>query len=475
MTDSTTHALASFVAETQFKDLLPEVVHETKRILLDILGCALGSVNLAKGAIAIELARQTGGRPQSTVIGTRERVAPALAAFANGELMNALDYCPLLPPNHITAFVTPAALALAEAQKASGPSLIVAVALAHEVASRIGQSLDAFRENGGGVAARWGLGFDQFGAAAGAGKMLNLDVMAMSDALGLSGYFAAVPSHNKFLLTPQGGGLAKYGSAGWAAQGGVTAAQLAALGYEGDRSVLEGDNGFWAMAGSRTFNSEKITGRLGQHWNLLRVTYKRWPCCGLFQSPLGAFTNLIERHGLQADEIESVLVRNEANGRLPRFCYTEVRNHVDAQTNLPYNVALTAHRVEVGATWQNDENLNNASVRAFMAKVRFEPYPRSDEARHQELVVEGRPFIERRPSAVEVVARGQVFSEVVEYAKWLSVDNPQFRATDEDLAVKFRANAKATLGPSAVDRVIDRVMNLDQCNDVSELMADLIP
>jgi 2-methylcitrate dehydratase PrpD len=475
MDAGTTGALASFVSDTRFHDLPREVVHETKRILLDGLGCALGSVGLSKGSISIEFARETGGRPESAIVGTRDRVAPAMAAFANGELMNALDFCPLLAPNHITAFVTPAPLALAEAKAASGQTLIAAVALAHEVASRVGSSLDAFRQGTGGVAPSWGLGFDQFGAAAGAAKILNLNSTAMADALGLAGYFASVPSHNKFLLTPHGGGMAKYGSAGWAAQGGVTTAVLASKGYEGDRSVLDGENGFWAMVGSKTSDLNRITERLGEQWNVLRVTYKHWPCCGLFQSPLGAFTKLIEDHALRPEEIESVVIKNEANGCLPRFRYTEIKHHVDAQTNLPYNVALAAHRVEVGAAWQNDDNLNNPSVRAFMKKVSFEPYPRTDEARHQELVIERRPFIERRPSAVQVVARGRVFTETAEYAKWLSVENAEFRATDGDLAAKFRANSLGVLGSAKVDRVIDMVMNLEECTNVVELMGELAP
>src|SRR4051794_28466140 len=107
MERSATHALASFAAKTRFEDLPPEVVHETKRMLLDVIGCAVGSVDLRKGRIAVEFAQESGGRPEATILGTGAKVSASLAAFANGELMHALDYCPLLPPNHITAFVTP--------------------------------------------------------------------------------------------------------------------------------------------------------------------------------------------------------------------------------------------------------------------------------------------------------------------------------------------------------------------------------
>lgn len=474
MDGKVTRQLANFVAKTNFEDLPHEVVHETKRLLLDILGCAVGSPGLDKGRIAVDFATGAGGPSEATILGTRRKVAAGNAAFANGELMHALDYCPLMPPNHITAFVTPAPLAVAEARGASGRALILAVALAHEVASRVGLSLDSMRaKQGGHVAPTWGLGFDQFGAAAGAAKILDLDASAMTDALGLAGYFAPVPSHNKYLLTPEGGGLAKYGPAGWVAQGGVTTAVLASMGYQGDRSILDGEFGFWAMAGSDTRDLEKITAGLGERWNLLRVTYKRWPCCGVFQSPLGAFTRLVAENDLKADEIEHVLAKNEPHGGLPRFAYPEIRHHVDAQSNLPYNLALVAHRVPVSADWQSAKHIDNPRIRVFMNKVSVEPYARAEETRQQELDIEKRSYIERRPSSVKVRARRQDFIETVEYASWLSLENPDYRATDQDLMEKFRANVSETLDPRSTDLALQKILTLDDLENVGELTASL--
>ena len=476
MEGATTQALADFVSGTGFDNLPKEVIHETKRILLDIIGCALGSKDLDKGKIAIEFARRIGGRPEATILGTAEKTTAGLAAFTNGELMHTTDHCPLLPPSHISAFVTPAPLALAEANNTSGKTLIAAVAIAHEVASRVGLSLDPMRIKKGGLVARsWGLGFNEFGATAGAAKVLGLGGTSMIDAIGLAGYYAPVPSHNKFLNTPQGGGMAKYGPAGWTAQGGVTAAILASMGYQGDRSVLDGDYGFWAMTGSKGSNVGNITNGLGTQWNILRVMYKRWPCAGLFQAPIGAFSKVVADNDLKPNEIEHVLVKNEEQGGLPRFQYTEIQHNVDTQNNLPYNIALAAHRVKVSSAWQNWHNIDNPSVRALMKKITIEPYPRAEETRHQELVVERRPYIERRPCFVQVTARGQQFTQTVEYGYWLSIDDTDHRASDGDLAEKFRANAVDALAPAKIDRAIEKIMNLEALADTAELVKELIP
>jgi 2-methylcitrate dehydratase PrpD len=85
MINNVTETLAKFSAELQFDDLPEDVVRETKRIILDIVGVALGGLDMDKGRIAINFARQIGGRPEATILGTGEKVPCPSAAFANGE------------------------------------------------------------------------------------------------------------------------------------------------------------------------------------------------------------------------------------------------------------------------------------------------------------------------------------------------------------------------------------------------------
>src|SRR5215207_8639177 len=101
MTQSVTETLANFSAGLQYDDLPVEVTHETKRLLLDTVACGLGGLELDKGRMALGLARQAGGRPEATIIGTRDKAPAAMAAFVNGELMNGLDWCALQPPAHV--------------------------------------------------------------------------------------------------------------------------------------------------------------------------------------------------------------------------------------------------------------------------------------------------------------------------------------------------------------------------------------
>jgi 2-methylcitrate dehydratase PrpD len=93
-----------FVVGIKFEDLPEDVVYETKRVLLDSIGCAIAGITSDKGKISIQLARRLGGPPESSIIGIGDKVSCSNAAFANGELINALDYDAIY---HIPPFVIP--------------------------------------------------------------------------------------------------------------------------------------------------------------------------------------------------------------------------------------------------------------------------------------------------------------------------------------------------------------------------------
>ena len=107
-------AFVDFALEYRDYDRLPsEIASETKRILLNSLGIAVGGLASDKGKIGIEMARKMGGVPESTLIGVGGKFSAPVAAFANAELLNGLDM-DALP--HIPPIVIPAILAVAEAR-----------------------------------------------------------------------------------------------------------------------------------------------------------------------------------------------------------------------------------------------------------------------------------------------------------------------------------------------------------------------
>lgn len=475
MQDGVTATLSTFSAGLDYQDLQPHVAQEIKRLLLDTMACGLGGFDLDKGRLALDLAADEGGKAEAAVFGTRLRLPSALAAFVNGELMNALDYCALQPPAHVTPYVIPPVLAMAEERHASGRDVIAALAVAHEISCRIAQSLGNLRATPGGLPLRsFGVGCTQFGATAGAARIMGLDAERMAHAFGLAGYHAPIASHVKYNHTIHVG-MAKYGPSGWTAQAGVVTAKLAEKGYRGDATVLDGDYGFWAMNGSPVCDWDKLTQRLGEDWAFEAIGYKYWPCCGSHQAPLDAFAVILDEHGLKPEEISQVVVNNEGLAGLPKYVSTDIQDHVEAASSLPYNIAVAAHGIPWGPEWQSRATLARQDIRAFMPKVIHRVYPRSEELRHLDLVVNKRRNLKHRPALVEVHARGTVFRHAVDFAKWMTNDVPESRGTDVDLASKFLACAAGVLSRDRAEAAAEAILNLERLEDIGTLVDLLTP
>lgn len=206
MTRTVTRILSEFSAGLSFDDLPDTVVTEAKRLLLDTIGCGLGGHAVEKGQMAVRLTERMGGTPEATVLGRKRKVPAAMAAFANGDLMNALDWNVLMPPSHVPPYAIAPALALAEAQGKSGRDLIVAAVLAMEVSGRIGTALGGLRATKGGYPLKvWGIGANQIGATAGAAHILGLEADRMQHALGLAAFHAPLPTHVKYNYTKEVG------------------------------------------------------------------------------------------------------------------------------------------------------------------------------------------------------------------------------------------------------------------------------
>lgn len=278
----TVEKVAGFIVKTQFSDLPDSVIHETKRVLLDSIGCAISGVSTDLGRSSVDLAKRLGGSPESTIIGTDAKVSCANAAFANGELINALDFDGG-SAGHDTPYVIAAALALAEHVHTSGQDLILAIALGHEIAARLiqaeGGHLEIIRRGSGraGVRYRDGSGSNSatIAAAASVAKILKLNPEQVANTIGIASYLCPPNVLRKFHdTTPIR--MTKYGPPGWGAHIGVISALLAESGFTGDTGVFEGEDCFWKFSGHKQWNVDTVTEKLGTKW-IHKISYKVYP------------------------------------------------------------------------------------------------------------------------------------------------------------------------------------------------------
>jgi 2-methylcitrate dehydratase PrpD len=462
---TTISQLADFVDGTGFADLPASVVSETKRLLLDSIGCALAGVTSDKGKWGLAFARAFfAGLPQATVIGFGDRLSVPGAAFVNGELINGLDYDAGMHPGHVSPFVIPPSLAVAELKKATGKELITACALAHELSNRIGGAMGTFRDIVDGKVrfpAVTGYSFSVFGGAAGVAKLERFSKDQLAQTLGLAGHISPMQAQTTLIKnTPPT--TAKYLLAGWASQAAITAAYLIRAGHRGDTSILDGDWGYWRFAGSSRWDADAAVAALGKEWRFQKtVRYKPYPCCRIMHGALDALAAILSRNGLSPREIDGIHACLEASCTEPIFNNREIANQVDAQFSVAYNLAVLSFGIKPGIRWQEWDTMNDPEIRRFMDKVTFEPHP--------DYVAALQKNSQARISRVAVSARGRTFVEEREFPKGTPSPDPVTTMTDEELLAKFQDNASRILPARKAIEAGSRLLDLESVGDVASI------
>ena len=311
----------------------------------------------------IEHALETGATGNSTIIGRPNATStPAMTALANGASGHAfeLDDVHEEAINHPGAVVIPAALALAEDLNCSGRDLLEAIVVGYEAMGRAGIAV--------GPASHMLAGFHPtsmsgvFGAAAAAGRLLNFSATELNHAFGIASSLAS--GTMEFAAS---GGMAKRIHAGRAAEGGVTAALLAARGFEGASDGLAGRYGF-----CRIFTDDPrldlLTDRLGQRWMIDEITVKPYAACSDIHPMIQAATQLRQEHGLQPEDIESI----ELDGPTK----AAVQNDMDgttsvmaAQYSAQFNVAAALIADPVDPDTYHPDQISGPEISALQDKV----------------------------------------------------------------------------------------------------------
>ena len=191
--------LAEFAAGLRFESIPPPVVHAAKRQVLDTIGVSLAASAIGAASPVVEAVRAWAGAREASVIGHDFGAPAPHAALANGTLAHALDFDDTHVSSvvHASAFVGPAALAVAEECGAGGDGFLAACVAGYEVATRIGAAAPG-RFHARGLHPTGICG--PFGAATTAGVLWGLGTAELTSALGIAG------SQSSGLLASSAGG-----------------------------------------------------------------------------------------------------------------------------------------------------------------------------------------------------------------------------------------------------------------------------
>lgn len=437
MRQTLTGSMADFVAGLRYEDLPAPVVEQAKRVLLDAIGCALAAFteDARKAGIATRLAAQFAASGRSTVIGG-VRTHPAVAALANGMLINATDNDDTHKRAlaHLGSVAVPAALAATEARGGSGRQLILALVAGYEVAARVGMAVMPSHYRFWHSTATNGT----FGAAAAAARAWDLDVDGVRTALGFAGTQAA--GLNTFF---ESGDDSKSVHPGKAAMNGVLSAVLAELGASSPPDVLGHEKGYLA-AYSLEPRPQALADGLGSRWEILENGFKPYPSILASHSPIGAALEIVAGRPIPAETIQSVEVRTYATVK-SHFSSRDVATTMAARLSVPYCVAIALVDREVAQKQFAPERFEDPRVRAVLERVEIVVDPELSPL-----------YPEKFPARVIVtLVSGEKFEATSLYPK----GDPANPLSDEELLHKFRRNARGATAD--VDRLLATIREIE--------------
>ena len=457
---SLTAYVADFIVSTCAADIPADVARLGKRSVLDGIGLALAGAASTTGALIRRYLEAQGidGVGASTVIGADMRLPARFAAFANGVSIHADDYDDtqlavakdrvygLL--THPTAPALPPVLALSERDGRSGRDLMLAYQVGVEVECKVAEAIfPRHYQQGFHSTATCGA----IGAAAAAAKLLGLDRDAVRRALSLAASQAGGLRENFGTMT-------KPFHAGRAAEAGVFAAELAAIGFTASPIALEADRGFFRAAGGG-YDAEMIDGRLGNPWTFSSpgVSIKPHPSGSLTHPGMSVMLDLIRRHDLRPERVKRVAVGTNHN--MPNaLIHHRPRNELQAKFSMEFCMAILLLERKAGLEQFTDDVVNRSDVQALLQRVDFGVHPEAEAA-----------GFDKMTTIVEVeLDDGTTVRGSADFGKG-SPANPM---SDDELADKFGQCAQwGGFDRTHSQRMLDAIWRIDALADVRELTA----
>ncbi|MGZ4145253.1 MAG: MmgE/PrpD family protein [Actinomycetota bacterium] len=444
--------LAEFVAGLRFEDLPPSVVDAAKRHILDAIGVSLAASAIGAGAPVVEMTRSWAGAREASILGYDFGAPAPWAALANGTLAHALDYDDTHVESvvHPSAFVVPAALAVGEEIGASGRDVITAAVAGYEVATRIGAAAPGrFHVRGQHTTGLCGT----FGAAAVAGRLWGLSAEEIAHAMGIAGS----QSSGLFAYLSDGSETKRL-HAGWAAHGGIVAADLARRGFTGPSTIFEGPHGlFDAFLSGEEPDRARLVRGLGTEWETTRIAIKPYPACHFVH----AFMDAGIQAGVKWADIEEVVcyitpaaVGIVAEPRAPRL---HPATTYAAQFSLPFAVASAIVGGRDALDYFGDDARSDRRVLTLAERVHHEPDV-------------SLPFPKTYGGRLRVNTRG---GRTIEIDELVNRGHPDRQLDEDELSAKFLKNARMRLETRAARRALTKLQRIEQIEKIESLTATL--
>ena len=454
--------ISRFAARVRDGEVEPDVLRDARRRVTDIIGIALAASGMEPARVVGEVVERWGGEERASAIGRSSRYPATGAALLNGTLAHTLDFDDTHLPSvlHPSAAVVPAALAAAEGSGGSGRDLLAAVAAGDELVVRAGMAgydpdlgNSIFFEKGLHATSIAGT----MGAALASAMVYGLEEEEIGHAVAISASMGA-----GIIEANRTGGTVKRVHCGWAAHAGITASELAARGLTGPPTVFEGRFGFLRAYLDDRADVGALTRGLGEEWELTRTFFKPYPANHFTHAGIDAALRLREE-GLDIEEVEEIelgvaaaVLRTIAQ---PEEEKTRPKTGYAAQFSGPFTVATAlagAGGLGVSLDDFTDEAVKDPVKLDLASRVRCVADAECD-----------RIFPNQFPAVLRARLKG---GEEREARVSHNRGGPENPLSDEELEVKFRANARRALPAEQVEELRSALEALGEADTVGDVV-----
>src|SRR5216683_4349199 len=445
--------LSHYAYSLKYSDIPENIVHESKKRIIDALGCGIGAFNAEPVRFSRKIAERAKVNDGSTLLGTRRTTTPDMASFVNGIMLRYFDYNdtylsrePAHPSDNLGA-----CLSVASSEGANGKDLLLSVALAFEIQCRFCDTAD-LRHRG------WDhVCYGLVSTALASGRLMGLNSEKMTQAVNL-----ALNSHIA-MRQVRAGELSMWKGCSFANAGrnGVFSALLAREGMTGPSPIFEGEMGFFKqVSGPFEMNTDDFGGRNGS-FKIAETYLKFFPAEIHSQTSIWAALEARKEIENPEDIVSVEIASHEAGytilGRDPEKWNPLTKETADH--SLPYIVGMALLEGKIDNSTYSEKKFRDPKILDFLKKI---------------TVVEDRTLSARYPEAVAnrvtvKLSTGKVVSKQIDYHK----GHPKNPMSDSEVEEKFQKLTRRILDKSRARRILDAVWNLERAKDVSKVVSIL--
>lgn len=427
---------SDFIVSTRFDDLRPEVIHQAKKLILDLIGVSLAGYSMMEfPRVVVDYMASLGGTPEATIFQTKKKFPAINAVFANAACAHALDMDDghRFGALHPGTVIIPAALAATELSGASTKDLIAGVVVGYEVMIRIGMAIGlSSLSRGFHITGITG----SFGATAAAGSIMGLSQEEIVGALGLAGLQSSGLIQVNHEIE---GAKVKPINPARAASSGFLSCILSTKGARGPLNIFEGEDGYLKAVADEV-KTDLLILDLGKKFEILNVYLKLYASCRHVHAPIEAALKAFNNTGIGTSGIRKIHVETySAALKLAGIKYATTPSA--ARFSIPFSVALALVKKNAGADMYSEENVRDENIQNLARKVELSVGSKWEHY-----------YPEKRGAKVNIVDNSnKTWSGEVD----LSKGEPENPASLEEVLKKFYANARLLISEVQAQKIVN--------------------